>query len=84
MPAVFGGQRLEPEAHTLFFVLAVLGIVPLAVSLSHATDSVAAKTGGLGEMPQIRQFCLKSDTLLDRVQEQSRLSQANVGYKRCV
>jgi hypothetical protein len=36
------------------------------------------------EMPQMRQFWLKSDTLLDDVQEQSRLSQDNVGHKRCV
>jgi Ca2+:H+ antiporter len=34
-----------PEAHTLLFVLSVLAIVPLAALLSHATESVAAKTG---------------------------------------
>ncbi len=45
VPAVFVGQRLEPEAHTLLFVLSVLAIVPLAALLSHATESVAAKTG---------------------------------------
>ena len=39
------GRALEPEAHTLLFVLSVLAIVPLAALLSHATESVAAKTG---------------------------------------
>ena len=38
-------EALEPEAHTLLFVLSVLAIVPLAALLSHATESVAAKTG---------------------------------------
>ena len=38
-------QRLEPESHTLLFVLSVLAIVPLATLLSHATESVAARTG---------------------------------------
>jgi Ca2+:H+ antiporter len=37
--------KLKPEAHTLLFVLSVLAIVPLAALLSHATESVAAKTG---------------------------------------
>jgi Ca2+:H+ antiporter len=45
VPAVFVAQRLRPEAHTLLFVLSVLAIVPLATLLSHATESVAAKTG---------------------------------------
>ena len=45
VPAVFAGHKLKPEAHTLVFVLSVLGIVPLAALLSHATESVAAKTG---------------------------------------
>jgi Ca2+:H+ antiporter len=45
VPAVFTGQALEPEAHTLLFVLSILAIVPLAALLSHATESVAAKTG---------------------------------------
>jgi hypothetical protein len=30
----------------LLFVLSVLAIVPLATLLSHATESVAARTGG--------------------------------------
>ena len=45
VPVVFVAQSLEPEAHTLLFVLSVLAIVPLAALLSHATESVAAKTG---------------------------------------
>ena len=45
VPVVFIAQALEPEAHTLLFVLSVLAIVPLATLLSHATESVAAKTG---------------------------------------
>lgn len=45
VPAVLAAARLKPEAHTLLFVLAVLAIVPLAALLSHATESVAAKTG---------------------------------------
>src|SRR4029077_3588981 len=42
---VFAAAKLKPEAHTLLFVLSVLAIVPLAALLSHATESVAAKTG---------------------------------------
>ena len=45
VPVVFAGERLAPDAHTLLFVLSVLAIVPLAALLSHATESVAAKTG---------------------------------------
>jgi Ca2+:H+ antiporter len=45
MPAVLTAERLVPDAHTLLFVLSVLAIVPLAALLSHATESVAAKTG---------------------------------------
>jgi Ca2+:H+ antiporter len=45
VPAVFAGEKLVPGAHTLLFVLSVLAIVPLAALLSHATESVAAKTG---------------------------------------
>ena len=45
MPVVFAAARLKPDAHTLLFVLSVLAIVPLAALLSHATESVAAKTG---------------------------------------
>lgn len=45
VPAVFVAQGLAPESHTLLFVLSVVAIVPLAGLLSHATESVAAKTG---------------------------------------
>ncbi len=45
VPVVFAAQQLQPEAHTLLFVLSVFAIVPLAALLSHATESVAAKTG---------------------------------------
>jgi Ca2+:H+ antiporter len=45
VPVVFAAQSLQPESHTLLFVLSVLAIVPLATVLSHATESVAAKTG---------------------------------------
>jgi len=45
VPVAFVAAKLEPEAHTLLFVLSVLAIVPLAGLLSRATESVAAKTG---------------------------------------
>jgi Ca2+:H+ antiporter len=45
VPLVFVAAKLRPESHTLLFVLSVLAIVPLAALLSHATESVAAKTG---------------------------------------
>jgi Ca2+:H+ antiporter len=47
VPVVLIAQLVEPEAHTLLFVLAVLAIVPLAALLSRATESVAAKTGDM-------------------------------------
>ncbi len=45
VPVLFAAAKFSPEAHTLLFVLSVLAIVPLAALLSHATESVAAKTG---------------------------------------
>jgi Ca2+:H+ antiporter len=45
VPVVIAAARIAPEAHTVLFVLAVLAIVPLAALLSHATESVAEKTG---------------------------------------
>jgi Ca2+:H+ antiporter len=45
VPGVFVAERVAADAHTQLFVLSVLGIVPLAALLSHATESVAAKTG---------------------------------------
>jgi Ca2+:H+ antiporter len=45
VPVVLVAQKLDPEEHTLLFALSVLAIVPLAALLSHATESVSAKTG---------------------------------------
>jgi len=45
VPVVLAANKLKPESHTLLFVLSVLAIVPLAAMLSHATESVATKTG---------------------------------------
>jgi Ca2+:H+ antiporter len=45
VPLAFTAAKIEPESHTLLFVLSVCAIVPLAALLSHATESVAAKTG---------------------------------------
>jgi Ca2+:H+ antiporter len=45
VPVVLIAAKLVPDAHTLLFVLSVLAIVPLAGLLSHATESVAEKTG---------------------------------------
>jgi Ca2+:H+ antiporter len=45
VPVALIAARLAPTAHTLLFVLSVLAIVPLATLLSHATESVAEKTG---------------------------------------
>src|SRR5437588_8846410 len=47
VPTVFAAAKLKPEAHTLLFTLSVLAIVPLAALLSHATESVAQKTGDM-------------------------------------
>lgn len=45
VPIVFVTANATPESHALLFVLSVFAIVPLAALLSHATESVAAKTG---------------------------------------
>jgi Ca2+:H+ antiporter len=45
VPAVFAAHAMKPEAHTLHFLLSLGAIVPLAALLSHATESVASKTG---------------------------------------
>lgn len=45
VPVVLFTQKVTPSSHTLLFVLSVLAIIPLAALLSHATESVAAKTG---------------------------------------
>ena len=44
-PTVFAAHAMKPEAHTLHFLLSLGAIVPLAALLSHATESVASKTG---------------------------------------
>ena len=45
VPIALAAEKINHEAHTLHFMLSVLAILPLAVLLSHATESVAAKTG---------------------------------------
>ncbi len=45
VPILFVVAKVNHDAHTLLFVLSILAIVPLAALLSHATESVAAKTG---------------------------------------
>ena len=45
VPVALVAANVAPAAHTLLFVLSVLAIVPLAALLSHATESVAEKTG---------------------------------------
>lgn len=45
VPVLFVAAKLKPDAHTLLFLLSILAIIPLAALLSHATESVAAKTG---------------------------------------
>jgi Ca2+:H+ antiporter len=45
VPVVFAAEKLASDAPTLLFLLSILAIVPLATLLSHATESVAAKTG---------------------------------------
>src|SRR5262252_5269354 len=45
VPVVLVAEKMKPESHTLAFGLSVLAILPLALLLSHATESVAAKTG---------------------------------------
>jgi Ca2+:H+ antiporter len=45
VPVVFIVKARSPHAETTLFMLSVLAIVPLAALLSHATESVAAKTG---------------------------------------
>jgi Ca2+:H+ antiporter len=45
VPVVLVSERKQTGAHTANFVLSILAIVPLAALLSHATESVASKTG---------------------------------------
>src|ERR1700745_1114662 len=45
VPVALVAGRFNHEDHTLRFILSVLAILPLAILLSHAKESVAAKTG---------------------------------------
>src|SRR6185503_13691269 len=45
VPVALIAARVWHDAHTLLFILSVAAIVPLAALLSHATESVAARTG---------------------------------------
>ena len=45
VPVLFAAHASRPEAHTMLFALSVVSIVPLAALLSHATESVAHRTG---------------------------------------
>ena len=45
VPVVLVVEHINPTAHTFLFVLSVFAILPLATLLSHATESVAARTG---------------------------------------
>jgi Ca2+:H+ antiporter len=45
VPVLFAAEIFAKDKHTLLFILSILSIVPLAGMLSHATESVAAKTG---------------------------------------
>ena len=45
VPLLFAVHAFRADSHTLLFVLSIPAIVPLAALLSHATESVAAKTG---------------------------------------
>src|SRR4026208_1345989 len=45
VPGVFMAATFAHDAHTLLFLVSVLAIVPLAGLLSHATESVGARTG---------------------------------------
>jgi len=44
-PALLVAHKLKPDAHTALFLFSIVAIVPLAALLSHATESVAARTG---------------------------------------
>lgn len=45
VPIAIVAEKTKPDAHTPLFLLSIAAIVPLAGLLSHATESVAAKTG---------------------------------------
>jgi len=45
VPVIFIAEQVWADSPTVLFVLSILAIVPLAGLSSHATESVAAKTG---------------------------------------
>ncbi len=45
VPFVLMTDRFKPDSPILLFLLSIVAIVPLAALLSHATESVAARTG---------------------------------------
>lgn len=47
VPVLFVVKASAPHASTPLFCLSILSIIPLAALLSHATESVAARTGDL-------------------------------------
>ena len=47
VPVVLVYQSVNPAAHTIIFLLSVAAIVPLAMTLSRATESVSARTGDM-------------------------------------
>jgi Ca2+:H+ antiporter len=47
VPLVFVSKAINPAGSTVLFLLSVVAIVPLAMTLSLATESVAAKTGDM-------------------------------------
>jgi Ca2+:H+ antiporter len=47
VPVVLVYDSVNPTAHTVLFLLSVAAIVPLAITLSRATESVAARTGDM-------------------------------------
>ena len=45
VPVVMIAEWVNPEAHTMLFLVSILALIPLAALLSRATESVAARTG---------------------------------------
>jgi len=45
VPVVFVAEYVWPERHTVLFLLSICAIIPLAMLLSRATESVADRTG---------------------------------------
>lgn len=47
VPVLLVVEKTNPDSQTVLFALSVCAIIPLASMLSHATESVAAKTGDM-------------------------------------